>query len=131
MKRHSRSNRARMSVVAGSILTAGTLAVTPAAAAPAQQEASDVTVILRITVNPDPSWAEDAVMISVPGSHGNWDCHTGFAPHVPKDVEVSVPANTNVTIWSSHGCYDAIQMSGAWIPQDKDGQVINVRVGGQ
>ncbi|MEU6251058.1 hypothetical protein [Streptomyces sp. NPDC047043] len=53
---------------------------------------------------------------------GFYTCHSGFTVGEAKDISVTVCAGQWVQVFSSHGCYDALNVSGANI--ETDGQVI-------
>ncbi|MDC0768948.1 hypothetical protein [Streptomyces sp. HD] len=52
-----------------------------------------------------------------------YSCHRDFTVGRAKDISVTVPAGQWVQVFSSHGCYDSINVSGATI--ETDGQVID------
>ncbi|MCX5337385.1 hypothetical protein [Streptomyces sp. NBC_00140] len=93
-------------LAATAVLAAGTPASTTAQA--------DVTATLRVTVTDG-----DSVMTQ---TAGQYTCHSGFTVGQAKDISVTVPAGQWVQVFSSHGCYDAIDISGTYI--ETAGQVI-------
>ncbi|MBT2419322.1 hypothetical protein J7F01_32630 [Streptomyces sp. ISL-22] len=105
--------RTRLCALAAGLAAAGALTLTaPASAVPAQ---ADVTATLRVTITDG-----DSVMTQTAGVH---TCHSGFSVGRAKDISVTVPAGQWVQVFSSHGCYDAINISGATI--ETEGQVIS------
>lgn len=103
--------RTRVSALAAGLAVAGALAVAAPASAAAQ---ADVTGTLRVTITDG-----DSVMTQTAGVY---TCHDGFTVGQAKDISVTVPAGQWVQVFSSHGCYDALNISGAYI--ETDGQVI-------
>ncbi|MFJ8532227.1 hypothetical protein [Streptomyces sp. NPDC093591] len=105
--------RTRVSALAAGLAAAGALTLTtPASAATAQ---ADVTATLRVTITDG-----DSVMTQTAGVY---TCHSDFTVGQAKDISVTVPAGQWVQVFSSHGCYDALNISGATI--ESDGQVIS------
>ncbi|GHH10098.1 hypothetical protein [Streptomyces lanatus] len=106
------SRRTRVSALAAGLAAAGALVLTsPASAAPR----ADVTATLRVTITDG-----DSVMTQTAGVY---TCHSDFTVGRAKDISVTVPAGQWVQVFSSHGCYDSLNISGATI--ESDGQVIS------
>ncbi|MGI5373177.1 hypothetical protein ACQEV2_02710 [Streptomyces sp. CA-251387] len=104
--------RTRVSALAASLAAAGALTLTSPTSAAAH---ADVTATLRVTVT-----ADDSVMTQTAGVY---TCHSGFTVGQAKDISVTVPAGHWVQVFNSHGCYDALHISGAAI--ETDGQIIS------
>ncbi|WP_159053042.1 hypothetical protein [Streptomyces regalis] len=104
--------RTRVSALAAGLAVAGAPALTTPASAAAQAE---VTATLRVTITDG-----DSVMTQTAGVY---TCHSGFIVGRAKDISVPVPAGQWVQVFSSHGCYDSINISGANV--ETDGQVIS------
>lgn len=104
--------RSQVSALTASLAAAGALTLLSPASAAAQ---ADVTATLRVTVTDG-----DSVMTQTAGVY---TCHSGFTVGRAKDISVTVPAGQWVQVFSSHGCYDAINISGATI--ETDGQIIS------
>jgi hypothetical protein len=106
-----RLRRTRLSALAAGLAAAGVLTVaTPTSAAPQ----ADVTATLRVTITDG-----DSVMTQTAGTY---TCHDDFTIGQAKDISVTVPAGQWVQVFSSHGCYDSLNISGAYI--ETDGQII-------
>ncbi|GAA4061069.1 hypothetical protein [Streptomyces shaanxiensis] len=107
-----RTRATRVSALAAGLAAAGTLTLATSASAAAQ---ADVTATLRVTITDG-----DSVMTQTAGVY---TCHSDFTVGRAKDISVTVPAGQWVQVFSSHGCYDSLTISGATI--ETDGQVIN------
>lgn len=107
-----RTRATRVSALAAGLAAAGTLTLATSASAAAQ---ADVTATLRVTITDG-----DSVMTQTAGIY---TCHSDFTVGRAKDISVTVPAGQWVQVFSSHGCYDSLTISGATI--ETDGQVIN------
>jgi hypothetical protein len=111
MRLRSVLSRTRFPALAAGLAATAALTVGTPASAAAQ---ADVTATLRVTVTDG-----DSVMTQ---TAGQYTCHSGFTVGQAKDISVTVPAGQWVQVFSSHGCYDAITISGTYV--ETEGQVI-------